>query len=71
MSVRSVGGLFADDQAFRRMTCWLSQARLMARMASARISDQQAREIIADPEAHRQFIASLCAGMYWAAGKRP
>ena len=47
------------------------QHRLMERMASARISDGQAREIIADPEAHRQFIASLCAGMHWAAGKRP
>ncbi|MDP3405699.1 MAG: hypothetical protein Q8S03_13465 [Brevundimonas sp.] len=47
------------------------QHRLMERMASARISEQEARTIIADPEAHRQFIANLCAGMVWAAGKRP
>lgn len=46
------------------------QHRLMERMASARVSEQRAREIIASPETHRQFIAELCAGMYWAAGKR-
>lgn len=47
------------------------QHRLMERMASARISEHDARAIISDPEAHRQFIANLCAGMFWAAGKRP
>lgn len=47
------------------------QHQLLERMASARVSEQQARDIIASPEAHRQFIASLCAGMYWAAGLRP
>lgn len=47
------------------------QHRLMERMASAQITDHQARQIIADPEAHREFIVALCAGMHWAAGKRP
>lgn len=47
------------------------QHRLMERMASAKVSEHRAREIIASPEAHRQFIAELCAGMSWAAGKRP
>lgn len=47
------------------------QHRLMERMADAKVSDELARQIIASPEAHRAFIASLCAGMYWAAGKRP
>lgn len=46
------------------------QHRLLERMASARLSDDQARAIIASPEAHKAFIAGLCAGMYWAAGKR-
>lgn len=46
------------------------QHRLMERMASARVSPEQAREIIASPEAHRAFIAELCAGMARAAGKR-
>ncbi|MBB5746692.1 hypothetical protein [Brevundimonas variabilis] len=43
---------------------------LTARLASARLTDDQARQIIASPEAHRAFIASLCAGMSRAAGKR-
>lgn len=47
------------------------QHRLLERMASAQITDEQARRIIRSPEAHQAFIASLCAGMYWAAGKRP
>lgn len=47
------------------------QHLLKKRMANAQISDQQAMEIIASPEAHRAFIAALCAGMYYAAGKRP
>lgn len=46
------------------------QHRLLERMASARLADDQAREIIASPKAHQAFIAELCAGMYWAAGKR-
>ncbi len=44
--------------------------RLMERMVSTRVTDQQARAIMADPEEHRQFIVALCAGMQWAAGKR-
>ena len=43
---------------------------MMARLASARLTDEQARQIIASPEAHRAFIATLCAGMPHAAGKR-
>lgn len=43
---------------------------VLKRLASARLTHQQAREIIASPEAHRAFIASLCAGMSRAAGKR-
>lgn len=42
----------------------------MERMASTKVSDQQARAIMADPEEHRQVIAALCAGMQWAAGMR-
>lgn len=40
------------------------------RLASSRPTDDQARAIIASPEAHRAFIATLCAGMIRAAGKR-
>lgn len=47
------------------------QHRLLERLASARLTNDQAREIIRSPEAHQAFIAELCAGMYWAAGKRP
>lgn len=47
------------------------QHRLMERMASARVSPEQAREIIRSLDAHKAFIAELCAGMYRAAGKRP
>lgn len=43
---------------------------MMARLASARPKHEQARQIIASPEAHRAFIASLCAGMPRAAGKQ-
>jgi hypothetical protein len=45
--------------------------RLLERMANAKISDAEAREILSSEEAHRQFIAALCAGMQFAAGKRP
>lgn len=47
------------------------QHLLMERMASARISDEQARAILTSREAHRAFITGLCAGMSYAAGKRP
>lgn len=47
------------------------QHRLMERMASARISDEQARAILTSREEHRAFIAGLCSGMSYAAGKRP
>lgn len=46
------------------------QADLLQRLANTRVTDHQARQIIASPEAHRAFIASLCAGMSRAAGKR-
>ncbi len=46
------------------------QHRLMERMASARISEDRAREIITSKEAHRAFIAELCNGMAYAAVKR-
>jgi hypothetical protein len=49
----------------------VEQHRLMERMASAQISDQEAREILTNREAHRAFIAGLCSGMSYAAGKRP
>lgn len=49
----------------------VEQHRLMERMASAQISDEQAREILTNREAHRAFIAGLCSGMSYAAGKRP
>ena len=39
------------------------QHRLMERLASARISDDQAREIIRSPEAHRAFLAEIAAGL--------
>ena len=45
-------------------------ATMTTRLASSRLTDDQARAIIASPEAHRAFIASLCAGMIRAAGKR-
>lgn len=44
--------------------------RLMERLANQRITDDQAREIMRSAEAHRAFIAALCAGMPYAAGKR-
>lgn len=47
------------------------QHLLMERMASARISDEQARAILTSREEHRAFIAGLCAGMSYAAGERP
>jgi len=43
---------------------------ITARLASARLTDEQARQVIASPEAHRAFIAALCAGLPRAAGKR-
>lgn len=46
---------------------------LMERMASARVSEQRAREIIASPEAHRQFMPSYvpeCHGRR-ASGREP
>lgn len=44
--------------------------RLMERLANARVSDEQAREILASREAHQAFIAELAAGLgSYAAGR--
>ena len=45
------------------------QHRLMERLASARISEHDARAIMSDPEAHRQFIANLGGGRTTMSGR--
>lgn len=37
--------------------------RMMERLASARISDDRAREIIQSPDAYRAFLAEIGAGL--------
>ncbi len=39
------------------------QHRMMERLASARISDDRAREIIQSPDASRAFLAEVAAGL--------
>jgi hypothetical protein len=39
------------------------QHRMMERLASARISDDRAREIIQSPDAYRAFLAEVAAGL--------
>lgn len=39
------------------------QHRLLERLASARISDDRAREIIQSPDAYRAFLAEVGAGL--------
>lgn len=39
------------------------QHRIMERMASARISDDRAREIIQSPEAYQAFLLEVAAGL--------
>lgn len=43
---------------------------LFKRLASDRVTHHSTGQIKASPEIHRAFIASLCAGMCQAAGKR-
>lgn len=39
------------------------QHRMMERLASARISDDRAREIIQSPEAYQAFLLEVAAGL--------
>jgi hypothetical protein len=39
------------------------QHRMMERLASARVSDDRAREIIQSPDAYRAFLAEVAAGL--------